>query len=82
MAVIFTIIGMLLSQMATVFLLCRKLGFNARDTVCAVYCATHKSLTLGKAAEEVQLGLLPASHAKSFYAACRLPSSPPQAFLC
>lgn len=37
------------AEIIAVFLLSNRLNFRPADTVCAVFCATHKSLTLGTA---------------------------------
>lgn len=44
----FIVVAMLVGEMIFLFVFCNKLEYAPRDTVCILFCATHKSLTLGK----------------------------------
>eukprot|EP00045_Choanoeca_perplexa_P007563 m.69396 g.69396 ORF g.69396 m.69396 type:complete len:403 (+) comp14123_c0_seq1:736-1944(+) len=47
LAVVFTVIAILFSEMALLFFTTQRANFAPRDVVCILFCATHKSLTLG-----------------------------------
>jgi len=49
-AVIFTVVAILLVEMAFLFFATNRANFAPRDVVCILFCATHKSLTLGELA--------------------------------
>jgi sodium/bile acid cotransporter 7 len=47
LAVVFTVVAILFSEMAFLFFATNRANFAPRDVVCILFCATHKSLTLG-----------------------------------
>eukprot|EP00730_Choanoeca_flexa_P006482 TRINITY_DN12161_c1_g2_i3.p1 TRINITY_DN12161_c1_g2~~TRINITY_DN12161_c1_g2_i3.p1 ORF type:complete len:380 (+),score=47.51 TRINITY_DN12161_c1_g2_i3:65-1204(+) len=46
-AVVITVVAILLFEMAVLFMATTRARFAPRDVVCILFCATHKSLTLG-----------------------------------
>ena len=47
LGVVFFIVVLLFTEMTVLFFACNRLGYAPRDVVCILFCATHKSLTLG-----------------------------------
>lgn len=45
--VVLFILFLQLMEIGLLFTVCTRLGFSPRDVVCILFCATHKSLTLG-----------------------------------